>query len=265
MSSEKRTEGTILLLDALALRRESIRSLLEPWSASIAFDFVGVSPENLSETAAQHRRIKLVVLVVGGMSLDKQDQQDTMARVKETLPDIPCVVLSDSHEPEEAICAARSGMQAFLTSAMQPAIVSQALAFVLVGGSYFPREALLAPRSGASHFHAGAERVADVACAGLTIRQNDVVERLRYGKSNKVIARELNMQEATVKVHVRQIMRKLGAANRTQVALLAQVNAIPTPKQTDDRPMNGLPSAAIVAQSAIPATAMMGRIRPRGG
>lgn len=265
MSSEKQTEGTILLLDALALRRESIRSLLEPWSASIAFDFVGIPPENLPETAAQRGRIKLVVLVVGGMSLDKQDQQDAMARVKETLPDTPCVVLSDSREPEEAICAARSGMQAFLTSAMQPAIVSQALAFVLGGGSYFPREALLAPRSGGGYPHAGAERVADVACAGLTIRQNEVVERLRYGKSNKVIARELNMQEATVKVHVRQIMRKLGAANRTQVALLAQVSAHPALRPAGDREMNGLPSAVIVAQSAYPPATMGHDIRPDGG
>lgn len=44
---------------------------------------------------------------------------------------------------------------------------------------------------------------------------------LRQGKSNKHIARELNMCEATVKVHVRHIMRKLSVANRTEVALVA--------------------------------------------
>lgn len=55
----------------------------------------------------------------------------------------------------------------------------------------------------------------------LTPRQSEVLERLREGKPNKVIARDLNMTEATVKVHVRQIMRKFGAANRTQVVLSA--------------------------------------------
>ena len=45
--------------------------------------------------------------------------------------------------------------------------------------------------------------------------------QLRDGKSNKVIARALDMTEATVKVHVRQIMRKLGASNRTQAAVCA--------------------------------------------
>lgn len=55
----------------------------------------------------------------------------------------------------------------------------------------------------------------------LTPRQREVLERLSEGKSNKLIARDLDMTEATVKVHVRQIMRKFGAANRTQAALCA--------------------------------------------
>jgi DNA-binding NarL/FixJ family response regulator len=55
----------------------------------------------------------------------------------------------------------------------------------------------------------------------LTPRQLEVLDRLREGKPNKLIARDLNMTEATVKVHVRQIMRKLGAANRTQAVLCA--------------------------------------------
>lgn len=245
MLNERQTEGSILLLDALALRRESIRSLLEPWSSAIAFDFIVMPPEELLNAEVQESRIKLAVLVVGGMSLGMQEQQDAMALVKRTLPESPCVVLSDSHESDEAIVAARAGMQAFLTTAMQPAIVRQALAFVLAGGTYFPREALLAPKSGVTN----GGRIADIAHAGLTTRQSEVVERLRYGKSNKVIARELNMQEATVKVHVRQIMRKMGAANRTQVALLAQVNAHTPLKQIGEE-MNGMPTATIFAEAA---------------
>jgi DNA-binding NarL/FixJ family response regulator len=54
---------------------------------------------------------------------------------------------------------------------------------------------------------------------GLTHRQHEVLELLRRGQPNKIIARELGLTEGTVKVHVRQIMRKLGAANRTQAAV----------------------------------------------
>jgi DNA-binding NarL/FixJ family response regulator len=53
-----------------------------------------------------------------------------------------------------------------------------------------------------------------------TPRQTAVVESLRRGKANKVIAFELNMCESTVKVHVRNVMRKLKARNRTEVAFL---------------------------------------------
>jgi DNA-binding NarL/FixJ family response regulator len=51
-------------------------------------------------------------------------------------------------------------------------------------------------------------------------RQLQVLERLRQGKQNKIIAYELGMCESTVKVHIRHIMRKLNARNRTQVVLL---------------------------------------------
>lgn len=56
----------------------------------------------------------------------------------------------------------------------------------------------------------------------LTPRQLEVMRCVREGKSNKVIARDLGMMESTVKIHVRSIMRNLGANSRTQVALQAQ-------------------------------------------
>lgn len=58
----------------------------------------------------------------------------------------------------------------------------------------------------------------------LTERQECVLECLCQGDPNKVIGRKLGMTETTVKVHVREIMRKLGVANRTQVALAAGPN-----------------------------------------
>ena len=61
---------------------------------------------------------------------------------------------------------------------------------------------------------------------GLTRRQDDVLELLKVGRSNKEIARALNLSESTVKIHVRQLMKKMGAANRTQVALRAKQHAI---------------------------------------
>ena len=54
-----------------------------------------------------------------------------------------------------------------------------------------------------------------------TARQIAVIDALRKGKANKIIAFELNMKESTVKVHVRNIMKRLKAHNRTEVSYLA--------------------------------------------
>ena len=53
----------------------------------------------------------------------------------------------------------------------------------------------------------------------MTLRQRDVLEHVRLGEPNKVIARELGMTEGTVKVHIRQMMRKFHVSNRTKLAL----------------------------------------------
>ena len=55
----------------------------------------------------------------------------------------------------------------------------------------------------------------------LTPRELSVIDLLREGKPNKPIARQLDMQENTVKVHVRNILKKLNAANRTHAAFVA--------------------------------------------
>jgi len=56
----------------------------------------------------------------------------------------------------------------------------------------------------------------------LTQREKQVLRGLSYGRSNKEIARELDLQEVTIKLHVRTLCKKLNAKNRTQAALIAK-------------------------------------------
>jgi DNA-binding NarL/FixJ family response regulator len=62
----------------------------------------------------------------------------------------------------------------------------------------------------------------------VTGRELAVIRAIQKGKSNKVIAYDLNMCESTVKVHVRNVMRKLEAKNRTDVAIKAQASLTAT-------------------------------------
>ena len=62
--------------------------------------------------------------------------------------------------------------------------------------------------------------------AHLSGRELEILRHLANGEPNKVIANDLDITEATVKVHVKGILRKIGAANRTQAAIWAIHNGL---------------------------------------
>ncbi len=220
--------GLIVLIDELAMRRACLFSALELWATSLEMKLLCFAPKEMPDVAQQD--VRLVLINTGGAALSEPEQHELLLTAKSSSR-APCAVISDRHDPDDAVMAAGLGFQAFLPAALPLDIVKQALSFIMNGGTYFPREALLMSLS--AHGHGTARYRGADDSAPLTQRQTEVLERLRFGRSNKHIARELNMQEATVKVHVRQIMRKLGAANRTQAALLAQIQKS-APHDPDD-------------------------------
>ncbi|WP_018236934.1 response regulator transcription factor [Ensifer sp. BR816] len=216
----KKSEGRIVLvIDALELRRAGITSLVDEWAGAIGLETVGISPDEMPAHSQLGEVVRFVILSVGGSSLREGVLQNWAKSARELFPNAPRAIISDRMEAEEAIVAAQIGKQAFLSTSMEPGIARQALTFILGGGTFFPREALLHqyPSTARSVRSQAPEHKNENE--GLTRRQNEVLERLRQGRSNKHIARDLAMEESTVKVHVRQIMRKLGASNRTQAAL----------------------------------------------
>src|SRR5205823_2077412 len=95
------------------------------------------------------------------------------------------------------------------------------LDLVLAGGIYIP-SSLIEPVPERAAAGAGSELgAAGDRANGLTRRQRDVLGLISKGKSNKLIADALTMSESTVKAHVKQIIKRLRVANRTQAALLA--------------------------------------------
>jgi DNA-binding NarL/FixJ family response regulator len=103
------------------------------------------------------------------------------------------IVLSDRDEVEEVLASFRAGARGFIPTSLDPRIVIAAIRLVVAGGAFIPVSTLL--------------------------RELAVLHLLGEGKTNKCIAAALGMEESMVKVHVSHIMRKLGAKNRTQVAL----------------------------------------------
>jgi DNA-binding NarL/FixJ family response regulator len=106
------------------------------------------------------------------------------------------------------------GAMGFIPKSATNEVMQGALRLILSGGRYMPPE-LLAPNS------ASAPGPSSPAQVHLTDRQREVLGLIVQGKSNKQICRELDLAEATVKIHVTAILRALNVASRAQAIVAA--------------------------------------------
>lgn len=130
-----------------------------------------------------------------------------LRRIKELSGGAPVAILSGTAPPAVASDMLENGAAGFLPKTLAPAAMVQAVREMADGGVYVPFEFLEAQ---AKKFE------------NLTERETDVLRGLCEGKANKEIARDLELQEVTIKLHVKTLCRKLGAKNRTQAAMIAK-------------------------------------------
>jgi len=169
---------------------------------------------NLAETS-------LVILNTRTASLRAAEIQEELATIGSMAPGVPFILISDLKDVVEVLMAMQLGARGFLPADLSLPQVAAAIRFVGSGGIYIP-PCVLNASSGIQQTSAAGSADSISKPSQFTRRQREVLERLKEGQQNKVIAYELNMSESTVKVHVRNIMRKLKAHNRTQVVLLTR-------------------------------------------
>ncbi|MBV8505230.1 MAG: response regulator transcription factor [Alphaproteobacteria bacterium] len=149
------------------------------------------------------------VILLGGSTCSQIDLVD-IASLAAAIPHTPILVAADCDDPERAHRMLRAGARGFLPASHSLKVLIGALERVRTGGTYVPLTLTEAAPI--------AERA---PWRALTRRQCDVLALIAEGKANKLIGGALNMSESTVKAHVKQIIRRLNVANRTQAALLA--------------------------------------------
>jgi DNA-binding NarL/FixJ family response regulator len=141
-----------------------------------------------------------------------------LAQLKMLPLPVRTVVISDSSDVNLVLAAMEGGADGFMAANISIEVAVHALRLVAAGGQYFPVDILLSTRRTSEE----PKTNADGQKRMFTRRQMAVIDAVRRGKANKIIAYELNMCESTVKVHVRNIMKKLNAKNRTEIAYLAR-------------------------------------------
>jgi DNA-binding NarL/FixJ family response regulator len=211
------TQFTVALVGGRRLRELCLARFLELSGVRIRIGAV----ENLREDLARSDgAIDVVVIDTGDHSCRDPAITIIFAALGDVLPASRVVVISDRDDWSAVLDALTLGVRAYFPSSLDPEILLETLRFVQRGGTFIPHDVLI--KASAHRKRKPSAELRRVEMCGLTPSEQRVLELLRKGQSNKVIARELNIGESTVKVHVRRIMRKLHAGNRTQAALVAQ-------------------------------------------
>jgi DNA-binding NarL/FixJ family response regulator len=176
--------------------------------------FEADSVGGLFDALDQHPRVDLLLL---DLNLPGAYGFNALAHLRGSRPELPIIVVSASDDPHTMRRALAFGAQSFVSKSADAATIGNSILAVL-RGEIVAQDGLISEReSGADD---GALEIAQ-RMAQLTPQQFRVLGMLCAGRLNKQIGEDLQITEATVKAHMTVILRKLGAANRTQVVLLA--------------------------------------------
>lgn len=205
----------VLIVDDHVMFREALRLAIGRAFPDFELTEAGTAEDALA-FLSQGQRPGLILLDLkmpglGGLGM--------LQKIKDVSPNTVCIVVSDSDARSDIRSAVRAGALGYILKRSSMDVLERAITLVLAGERYVqvPAEFL----EGADEPAAQAERArTSDPLEGLTQRQHEVLQLLALGHSNKEIAKALGLLEGTVKVHVRDILRKLGVSNRTQAAML---------------------------------------------
>ena len=210
--------GVVVVIDDHALSRQWVAQWLSE-SGYRVLPFAQVEEAARALNCAES--VELVVVNLGASTASDPGMAAAFDRLLDWRPGTPVVVLSDRRNVAAVVDALRLGVRGYIPTTLDSHVGIEALHFIHAGGTFVPPDLLLAGADGEGVAHRPERGEGPNGLIGLTPRELEVLDRLQQGKRNKTIAHQLDLQESTVKVHVRRIMKKLKATNRTEAAYLA--------------------------------------------
>lgn len=210
---------TIAVVGGVGLFRAGIASLLERvgLGRTVEAEALHALPQRLREAALPAPGLVLMEAEIGAAGLVCGD-------ARRLLPAARLVVLCDAIDGEALAHCRALGVDGYLLKDIGPDALADGLRRVLSGRKVFPCRPEAVAEAPAP---LPLPRLEDPATSRLSERERDVLRCIATGDSNKLIARRLGIAEATVKVHLKAVLRKLGVANRTQAAVFALAGGRP--------------------------------------
>lgn len=200
-SDHSRNAIRVLVVEDHHVVRQGLVALL---NGSDGVEVVGEAADGVAAIA--QFRLSQPDVTLMDLRLPRLSGVDVIERLRSEAPEARIVVLTTYDGDEDIYRALKAGARGYLLKGMTGDALLDAIRAVHAGKSHIPP--------------AIAERLAErIGGEDLTPRELDVLEQIVAGRSNKEIASELAVSEATVKTHVNNLLGKLGVSDRTQAAM----------------------------------------------
>lgn len=203
----------VLIADDHALFRDGLSLQLE----KINPEFIILQASSFSQALKFAENDANIGMIIMDLDMPDMNWQEGLRELKSKVPTAKFVVISASEDVGNIRKSLELGVSGYISKRSEPAILNKALQLILEGGTYLP-PSVLQP--------AGESLMQDCqpvnAGKSLTNRQNQVLGLVAQGLSNKQIAYQMGVSEATVKLHINALLRSVGATNRTQAVIMAQ-------------------------------------------
>jgi len=208
----------VALIGGSSLHREGLRQSLDPTRFVVVFE-----GRDFSSALTQISNGSAVNLIIADLGRPSEKDFEGLRRVREAAQDCRIVILSDDLILSDIARVFRAGADGYLVSELSREAFSLSLLVTMSGEKVLPGSlaSLLA-----SNYRDFVSSKLTNDPSNLTDRERQILRCLLNGYSNKLIARMLDITEGTVKVHLKTLMKKISAVNRTQAALWARSQGI---------------------------------------
>lgn len=205
-----------LIIDDHPLFREATASHLNALYPNELSIFEAASPAE-AKGIIQYKQFELIVLDI---NFPGAYGTDILPELRQRNPKSTIIIMSGSHNPALAESTIKQGANAFISKLTGSREMNNAIQLAISGETYISPSvfSMADNNSGQAMLPSDANRLNE-----LTNRQREVLKLLTKGLSNKLIARELNCTEGTVKLHVSAILERLQASNRTEAVMKASM------------------------------------------
>ncbi|WP_173012577.1 response regulator transcription factor [Niveispirillum sp. SYP-B3756] len=197
----------LLIADDHELVRDALRSHFEREAPGTIVRGVGTVSEALK---ALDDGIAFDILLLD-LRMPGMNGLNGLVRLRERYPSLKIALMSGEAKNEDVRLALAHGAVGFLPKTLPGTMLLQALQRMLAGEVFMPENMA----------ETATQADGNALNGTFTRREREVLDFLLKGQSNKEIARALELEEVTVKLHIRGLCRKLGAKNRTQAAMRA--------------------------------------------